>query len=345
MDPASQSMSSAGHASRGPGMLRVLPTVRCNMACSTCNLRAEMLDAKQRHESSPDSWRRVINEAAPFKPYIYFAGGEPLLYEGLPELIRSVKAAGLHCGLTTNGWLLSRWATALVHAGVDDIWVSIDGQAATHDRLRLAPGAFERALEGLRLLHSERRRAGRAQPRIHVNAVLNPSCSDAVEYVVHTRSQFHCDSISIQHLSFHSQEARARHAAEGFGGTVPGCYLANLQFDGANIARRVERLATLLPSLTFQPTTDSIMDYYSERWPGPGSSCNSLWRILEILPDLTVCACNSIELGRAGEQSLLRLWGSCRLEQMRAAVQAGRFLACCFRCCYMNFSFSRQMPQ
>jgi cyclic pyranopterin phosphate synthase len=69
---------------------------------------------------------------------IRLTGGEPLLRSDLPELVRRLKV-DLGVGdvaLTTNGWLLERFAPALKKAGLDRVNVSVDSlDAATAGRM------------------------------------------------------------------------------------------------------------------------------------------------------------------------------------------------------------------
>ncbi|MBS1602176.1 MAG: radical SAM protein [Bacteroidetes bacterium] len=58
---------------------------------------------------------------------IRLTGGEPLLYPGLVDLIRGIKAIGISSiKLTTNGFLLERLALPLKEAGMQSINVSLD---------------------------------------------------------------------------------------------------------------------------------------------------------------------------------------------------------------------------
>jgi cyclic pyranopterin phosphate synthase len=58
---------------------------------------------------------------------VRLTGGEPLLYPGLNELVRGIKAIGIpRIRMTTNGFLLERLALPLKEAGMQSINVSLD---------------------------------------------------------------------------------------------------------------------------------------------------------------------------------------------------------------------------
>jgi MoaA/NifB/PqqE/SkfB family radical SAM enzyme len=100
----------------------------CNLACSTCIRRWWSEQAGTMEEALA---RHVIDEAAemPVKPKIFFGGfGEPLVYPGVEELVARAAEAGLRTELITNGILLDgQKSAALIEAGLDTLWVSIDG--------------------------------------------------------------------------------------------------------------------------------------------------------------------------------------------------------------------------
>lgn len=106
----------------------VEPTTWCNLDCVTCFRNAwdtpmgrmtdetfEAVLASIRHLDSP--------------PLVYFGGiGEPLSHARLVAWIRAVKALGCRAELITNGTLLdAARSRALIEAGLDTLWVSIDG--------------------------------------------------------------------------------------------------------------------------------------------------------------------------------------------------------------------------
>jgi pyruvate-formate lyase-activating enzyme len=80
-------------------------------------------------------------------------GGEPTLFDPLPELVAEARRLGFsHVGVVTNGRRLRERAFAerLLEAGLDGITVSLVGaDAERHDMVSAAPGAFAQLEEGM----------------------------------------------------------------------------------------------------------------------------------------------------------------------------------------------------
>ena len=78
-------------------------------------------------------------------------GGEPLLRNGLPDLIRMLSAIdGVDIALTTNGSLLAAQAPALIEAGLKRVTVSLDSlDDATFRAMNDADFGVERVVEGI----------------------------------------------------------------------------------------------------------------------------------------------------------------------------------------------------
>jgi len=108
--------------------LYIEPTNRCNLNCRTCirNVWDEPLGMM-----SDSVFDRVIEGLRTFTPApkVFFGGlGEPLLHPNIVEMVARAKALGSSVELITNGTLLTpELLDELVSAGIDVLWVSIDG--------------------------------------------------------------------------------------------------------------------------------------------------------------------------------------------------------------------------
>lgn len=85
---------------------------------------------------------------------VIFSGGEPLLYEGIVDIIKMYTQKGLKVGIASNGVLINKEMTKqLVDAGLKNIQLSFDSSSQeTHDFLRGVEGVYEKVLEGIEYL-------------------------------------------------------------------------------------------------------------------------------------------------------------------------------------------------
>jgi cyclic pyranopterin phosphate synthase len=113
--------------------LRISVTDRCNFRCPYC-MPKEVFGAGHVFLRDPQlmSADEIARIARAFRNLgvekIRLTGGEPLLRADLPVLIGRLKreAALPEVALTTNGWLLEKFATQLRAEGLDRVNVSVD---------------------------------------------------------------------------------------------------------------------------------------------------------------------------------------------------------------------------
>ncbi|PWH17493.1 MAG: radical SAM protein [Anaerolineae bacterium] len=111
-----------------PRKVYIEPTSRCNFSCRTCIRHAwgETLGAM-----SAATFERILTGLAAFtpRPSVFFGGfGEPLTHPRIVEMVNAAKQAAARVELITNGLLLdAENARGLIAAGLDTLWVSLDG--------------------------------------------------------------------------------------------------------------------------------------------------------------------------------------------------------------------------
>jgi MoaA/NifB/PqqE/SkfB family radical SAM enzyme len=104
------------------------PTNRCNLECRACirNIWDEALG-----EMSSATFARIVEGLRSFSPppTVFFGGiGEPLSHPHIVEMVGQAKALGSSVELITNGTLLTKdLSEQLIEAGLDSLWVSLDG--------------------------------------------------------------------------------------------------------------------------------------------------------------------------------------------------------------------------
>lgn len=131
-------------------------TRRCNLLCRHC--RASSGPVVNERELSTEEALAFIDELSQWaRPVLILSGGEPLLREDIFLLARRGTERGLKVVLATNGTLLDCKKLREIRAsGIKRVSLSIDFPTPEEqDSFRGVDGAFEKALEGIRLLQQE----------------------------------------------------------------------------------------------------------------------------------------------------------------------------------------------
>jgi radical SAM protein with 4Fe4S-binding SPASM domain len=119
----------------------IKPTLACTAKCPTCALRRQLhTDLKGGSTLSLDQWQEIFKEANSLgASYLTISGGEPTLYEYLPELIRAGKSYSWQVRVNSNGSLITReYARCLLDAGLDIMCISL--YAASNDKMTAMRG-------------------------------------------------------------------------------------------------------------------------------------------------------------------------------------------------------------
>ena len=132
--------------------LRLSVTDRCNLRCSYCMPEADYTWLPREDILTFEEIERLLDIFLDLGvTRVRLTGGEPLLRQDLPELVRRIakRPQVEDLALTTNGVLLARHAGALHGAGLHRITVSLD--TLHHDRFeRLARfDSLDETLEGI----------------------------------------------------------------------------------------------------------------------------------------------------------------------------------------------------
>jgi heme b synthase len=125
-------------------------TRRCNLACRHC--RAAAGSGPYPGELTTGEGLALLNDLAGMgQPVVILTGGEPLLREDIYALAAHGAQKGLRMVMAVNGTLLTpQVAARLKTTGIQRLSISLDGAtAASHDQLRVVPGAYEGALAGV----------------------------------------------------------------------------------------------------------------------------------------------------------------------------------------------------
>jgi Fe-coproporphyrin III synthase len=132
--------------------IQIHPTRKCNLSCLHC------------YSSSGPGFKNMLDIEALKKFLVYakehgfnnlsISGGEPFLYDKLEELFIFSRELGYQNTMASNGMLLPSARNQRILEHVDLIALSIDGRAELHDFIRGQKGAFDKMMQGVKVLQS-----------------------------------------------------------------------------------------------------------------------------------------------------------------------------------------------
>lgn len=122
-------------------IVQVHPTRQCNLSCKHCYSSSspretEALDLAILKDALDDLANEEYN-------WTSFSGGEPLVYEPLPELSSHAKSLAMKTTLVTNGMLLTGKRLDAIENDIVGLVISLDGKPDSHNRMRNSARAFE----------------------------------------------------------------------------------------------------------------------------------------------------------------------------------------------------------
>src|SRR5271169_7237746 len=151
-------------STRHPLLVHIIPTRRCNLACTYCN---EYDDVSNPVPTEEMFWR-IDRLGEMGTGIITISGGEPLLHPELDAIIACIRHNGMIAGLITNGYLLvADRIERLNRAGLEYLQISIDN-VQPDDVSKKSLKVLDKKLELL---------AEHAEFHVNINSVLGSGVS------------------------------------------------------------------------------------------------------------------------------------------------------------------------
>lgn len=133
--------------------MRLSVTDRCNLRCVYCVPKSGIEGMPAQELLTDEELLRIVKAAAKAGiRHLKVTGGEPLLRDGIAELIgRLRKIPGIETvSLTTNGILLPQYIEELYRAGISGVNISLDTLDVSRYRTLTRGGEISKALEGVK---------------------------------------------------------------------------------------------------------------------------------------------------------------------------------------------------
>lgn len=343
--------------SDGPRQVLIQLTYNCNMRCSFCAQWGDtgafrVMSGEQLRETLPLSLlSRFIDELPLSCVGVYLWGGETLLYPDLVPLIRHIKRRRKQCALITNGSLLEKHGPALVETGLDTVCVSIDALEPDHDRER-GPGAFRKAIDGIRRIRAERQRLSLTHPTILVGSVLLPATVEQLPDLFRELRAAGADRAFLGRLQYNNSSLGKAHT-DAFQKLFQIEATSWKGFPGLKDQEAGTRVAAAVEQLRVNPEFREFIEWETPAWKpehfaryysDPSfaypekRSCRFPWDAICLCPNGDVSPCPDFPdfiVGNIKESSFRGLWNGSRFLEFRRALAANGRFPICTTCCHL----------
>ena len=336
---------SFGRSAAALSKIYIEPTNQCNLDCRTCmrNVWDEPLG-----KMTDQTFSKIIQGLSQFSvtPSVFFGGfGEPLVHPDIIEMVQRAKRAGAEVELITNGILLDETISGkLMEAGLDRIWVSIDGATPkSYEDVRLG-AALAQVIENLMGLQKIRTLTGQRLPKLGIAFVAMKRNITDLPLVVNLGKRLGADQFSISNVLPHNQELKEQ------------VLYARSIYEWTNLPSEWAPLISLprleINALTKEPLAETLKDWkkisvarqelamgantcpfvekgsISIRWDGAVSPCLPLLHSHESYLDETKRQNHSFSVGNITEHSLFDIWNDPPYVQLRERLMEFDFSPC-----------------
>lgn len=329
----------------------------CNLKCKMCDVGVENAESQfyknlciseTRHPEIPiESFRKLVDEVRAFKPKIAITSTEPLLYQPIVDAVSYARQAGLHVQVTTNGFLLDRYAKGFVEAGLNELWVSLDGPAPIHNKIRGVSRSFERAIDGIKAVMHYRKEFGRRIPAIATNFAISNHNYHSLAAYVDAVAEHGLDlrQLVFSHMNYvlpetaHKHNLQFGHICRATASSVTGASPRDVDPDvlWAEISKVKTHHGHLTAAFTPEMSRDEIELFY--RRPEKfihQDRCTVPWVMAQILATgdlIPMTRCYNVPLGNIYQTSFAQAWNGEKMRNFRIHLQKHGAFPACTRCC------------
>ncbi len=311
-------------------------TYRCNLRCSFCYLRFPNANGN-RNCGTDLSYAEIqdIVDQVPPRACFLLSGGEILLREDLPEILRAVSRKH-PCHIFTNGTLITpAIAAQWVSLGLSSVAISAEGSKEVHDQMR-GLGTFRRSVAGIQALAESRARKGSRFPLLNLKTTITAENAGALSESIRVAEDSGADYCTFQILNNTSRIGAfsVRKDLELSGALAPF-----YEFPVEDLERELHRITEFSRKsrvqVRFLPNLPPkvILTHYSNLLDIRKHDCISPWMVMYISPSGCVYPCLNYYIGSVREQSLRKLWNNPRYRLFRKRILQNGLFPDCRGCC------------
>ncbi len=299
-----------------------------------------------------DEYTRFFDDVKKYRPDVSIAGGEPTLFNRLPELVKYItEECGCSVGITTNGTTRNDRMIESVARYANGVTVSLDGMRTTHDSIR-GQGNFDRAISFMKKI-LEYKKEGykiRLYSLLALQVVNHTEVLDVVEFLM---NDIGIDSMTVSSLVFstdsilseHNKWVNQRSLDDRFVINFPRGGVSNEEelclMDYEHIWKVKEQITATYPKVRYEPDFQSLSDMKTYFLTNTlmsdyfDTKCNPSSNQLFLLSNgdiLFLPGCFQIKMGNIREQSVEEIWNSNAYNNIRS-ILSDNLSPICSHCC------------
>lgn len=182
-----------------PSVLSVEPSSICNLKCPQCPTGIGTLERPQ-GEMDFELFKAVIDDTAKYLTNLQlFFQGEPFLNKNLFDMIQYAGKKNIYTLTSTNGHFLNEDNIGkLLDSRLNAIVIGLDGVTPEVYMNYRKNGAFDKVIEGIRLLISKRSELGLNRPKVYIQFIVMKQNETQVEQVRSLGAELKVDETLIK---------------------------------------------------------------------------------------------------------------------------------------------------
>jgi MoaA/NifB/PqqE/SkfB family radical SAM enzyme len=322
----------------------------CNLDCITCMRNVWGEPPGKMSDQTFEHIFALLEKMSPL-PTVFFGGyGEPLIHHRLVEWVRRIKALGARVELITNGLLLTEERSLqFIRAGLDMLWVSLDGSSPeSYADVRLG-SSLPKVVENLQTLRRIRYKAtdiDNTKPNLGIAFVAMKDNIADLPDVLRLGISLGAKQFSVSNVLAHTPELYEQilykrtvfNTATRQTSSIPVINLPRMDWDDltkdalVDIFARKYRLE--LAGYEFQRAVDSCpfieQGSTAIRWDGSVCPCLPLLHTNQNYFGDQPRRAQTHSFGNVLQNDLLEIWNSQLYADLRERVQRFDFSPCTF---------------
>jgi len=315
--------------------IHIEPTNRCNLDCSTCMRQGWEEDLGF---MKFELFEKIVKDlrSLPEPPAIFFGGfGEPLGHARIADMVALAKQGGSEVELISNGILLDEtMADRLVKAGLDRLWVSIDGASPqSYADVRLGDHLPEI------IANLERLQAGRRKPELGISFVAMKRNIADLPAVLDLARRLGASRFSLSNIEPYTEDMSVEVLyGKALFESLPegGCIMPRFDLNVME-GDTLEKVSALFPdALVFTPLApghEGLCPFLqrrsaSVRWDGRIGPCLPLLHAHTVCLDGQPRTWPEFTLGSLRERGLVEIWNDPEYVNFRRKLDEFAFAPC-----------------